>query len=72
MYVDVESPALSRILRRHARHLSAKAPEKRIRFTEMLPTPDECWLADPDGNRYASELRIVAVQTRPNEASNIA
>jgi hypothetical protein len=27
----------------------------------MLPGPDECWLADADGNHYVSELRMVAV-----------
>jgi hypothetical protein len=36
----------------------------RIRFTEMLPTPDEAWLSDADGNRYVSELRLVALDDR--------
>jgi len=27
----------------------------------MLPGPDDCWLADQDGQRYTSELRMVAV-----------
>lgn len=65
IYVDLESPVLSRILCRQARQAAADSPEARIRFTEMLPAPDECWLADADGNRYVSELRLVAVdQTR--------
>ena len=29
----------------------------------MLPTPEQCWLADADGNHYVSELRMVAVDT---------
>lgn len=61
MYVDVESPALARVLCRHARQAAAHAPEAPIRFTEMLPTPEQCWLSDPEGNRYVSELRLVAV-----------
>ena len=61
MYLDTESPALGRILCRHARQAAAEDPGARIRFSEMLPTPEQCWLRDPDGERYVSELRIVAV-----------
>jgi hypothetical protein len=64
MYLDTESPVLCRILCRQARHAAAAAaaPGHRLAFTEMLPAPDQCWLADPDGNRYVSELRMVAVE----------
>ena len=61
MYLDTESPTLTRILCRHARRAAAEAPNARFRFTEMLPTPDQCWLTDPEGNRFVSELRLVAV-----------
>lgn len=61
MYLDTESLVLGRILCRHARQAAAEAPGARIRFSEMLPAPEQCWLRDPDGNRYVSELRIVAV-----------
>jgi Lantibiotic dehydratase, N terminus len=61
MYVDVESPALARILCRHARQAAHEAPAQPLRFSEMLPAPDGCWVADPEGNRYVSELRLVAV-----------
>ena len=61
MYLDTESPLLAQILCRHARRAAAEAPGARFRFTEMLPAPDQCWLADGDGNRYVSELRVVAV-----------
>ena len=61
MYVDVESSVLTRVLCRHARQAAAQAPGATIRFTEMLPTPEDCWLGDAEGNRYVSELRIVAV-----------
>jgi hypothetical protein len=64
MYVDTESAILGRILCRHARNAAAESPESRVRFTEMLPTPDDCWLAGPDGSRYVSELRIVGVAAR--------
>jgi hypothetical protein len=61
MYLDVESPALTRILCRHARHAAARAPHATIKFTEMLPTPERTWLSDTEDNRYVSELRLVAV-----------
>jgi hypothetical protein len=61
MYLDTQSPVLAQILCRHVRRAAAEAPGSRIRFTEMLPTPDQCWLADGEGNRYVSELRVVAV-----------
>lgn len=60
LYLDTESAVLSRILCRQARH-ARETPGTRMEFTEMLPGPDECWLADEDGNRYVSELRTVAV-----------
>ena len=64
MYLDTESPVLAQILCRHARRAAAEAPHNNFRFTEMLPTPDQCWLADANDNRYVSELRIVAVDEK--------
>ena len=61
MYLDTQSPVLAQILCRHARRAAAEAPVTHVRFTEMLPAPDQCWLADTDDNRYVSELRLVAV-----------
>jgi hypothetical protein len=63
MYLDTDSPVLARILCRHARHAAANSSQHRIRFTEMLPTPQQTWLRDADGNRYVSELRLVALDT---------
>ena len=60
MYLDTESPVLSRILCRQARH-ARETPGARMEFTEMLPAPEECWLADADDERYVAELRMVAV-----------
>ena len=30
-----------------------------VTFSEMLPAPEQSWLADADGNRYTAELRLV-------------
>jgi hypothetical protein len=64
MYLDTDSPVLPRILARHARHAAAESSQHCIRFTEMLPTPEQAWLNDTQGNRYVSELRLVALDRR--------
>ena len=61
VYVDFDSPVLTRILWRQLRRGAADAPGQPARFTEMLPAPGDCFLADDDGRRYTSELRLVAV-----------
>ena len=62
-YLDLDSVVLRRIALRHIR--AASSTEGPIRFTEMLPGPDECWLIDPDGRHYASELRLIGVEATP-------
>jgi hypothetical protein len=61
MYLDTDSAVLGRILCRQARQAAASDPDARIRFSEMIPAPEDCWLHDPDGNRYVAELRLVGV-----------
>lgn len=63
MYLDTESEVLARLLCRQARAATA-LPNGRLQLTEMLPGPHECWLRDPEGNRYVSELRLVGVDRR--------
>ena len=60
IYLDLDSPTLVRVLARFLRPAAEKAPDAPVVFTEMLPEPDDCWLAD-DAGRYTSELRVVAV-----------
>ena len=40
-------------------------PRTVLTVTEMLPNPGEWWLTDAEGNRYSSELRLVAVDPTP-------
>jgi lantibiotic biosynthesis dehydratase-like protein len=65
MYLDVESPVLCRILCRQARQAAAAPAAEPLTFTEMLPRPEDCWLADANGGRYVTELRIVAEDRSP-------
>jgi len=61
-YLDLESPIyvelFAKIVRRTVR---SGAPDSAIHLSEMLPGPDQIWLSDNNGNRYTSELRMVAV-----------
>jgi hypothetical protein len=63
VYLDVESEILGRVACRQARQAAERDPDARLRFTEMLPGPDECWLRDGDGNAFVSEFRLVAVDS---------
>ena len=60
VYVDFQSPALTRNLHRMLARAAVADPEATVRFSEMLPRPDQCWL-EHRGARYTSELRLVAV-----------
>jgi hypothetical protein len=73
VYVDFASPPscdiLAKLIRaaetaRETRPGPRSAP-RTVTLSEMMPQPGECWLADKDGNRYTSELRIVAVDPVP-------
>src|SRR5262249_27399019 len=59
VYIDLESVPFCELLAAVVR----RAPF--VRFTEMLPDPDHCWLVDSEGRRYASEMRMVFVDPRP-------
>jgi hypothetical protein len=57
-FVDFDSPPLVSLLGRAARGL---AGEGELALSEMLPGVGELWLADEEGSRYTSELRLVAL-----------
>jgi hypothetical protein len=61
-YVDFDSPILVNMLAKMGRRmLEQGTADALISVTEMLPSSDQSWLPDADGQRYTSELRIVAV-----------
>jgi hypothetical protein len=65
IYTDLTSLAsidlISRSLRRARRHAGADAA---VTVVEMLPAPDQAWLTDAQGQRYTTELRVVAVDQK--------
>ncbi|MFD2762625.1 lantibiotic dehydratase [Micromonospora eburnea] len=60
-FVDFDAPVYVNILAKAVRRLARKDPDARLSVTEMLPTPEQTWLTDDQGDRYTSELRLVAV-----------
>ena len=63
LYVDFASPLYVDILAKVARRAKGDKTKSLITISEMLPTHDQAWLQDAQGNRYTSEFRIVAVDT---------
>ncbi len=53
VYIDLESATFVELLCHFAKQAEW------IHLTEMLPAPEDCWLTDGVGARYASELRLV-------------
>jgi hypothetical protein len=61
-YLDFDSPILVDLFAKLVRRtLDANDPMLWIDVSEMLPKPDQVWLADSQGRRYTSELRMVAL-----------
>ncbi len=59
VYVDLQSPALVEVLAKQVRGGSA------LSLTEMLPSPEQTWLRDAEGQRCVAELRLLAVDPIP-------
>jgi hypothetical protein len=57
IYLDLCSPPLVALLLR-----TVRGADEAVTFTEMYPGPDELWLADADGERYTSELRLTLAE----------
>jgi hypothetical protein len=57
--IDFRSIVLINLLAKHIRSTKAAGYEE-YAVSEMLPGPDQLWLADNAGRRYSSELRIIA------------
>jgi hypothetical protein len=70
VYVDLESRLLTSSLHRMLRRAADRDPDASVRFTEMLPGPDQCWL-EHEGARYTSELRLVAVDLSRRGAGRV-
>ena len=64
IYIDFASPIYVRILAKLIRQTTeSEWVDPKITISEMYPAHDELWLTDADGERYTSELRLVALDT---------
>jgi hypothetical protein len=61
IYIDFESPIYVDVLARLCKQTVSADRQHTMSISEMLPGPDELWLSDREGNHYASEIRLVAV-----------
>ena len=64
---DLRVNVLAKLVRRT--NAAERLPDKTITVVEMLPSHDDLWLADHEGNRYTSELRCTWVDDRRLEAT---
>jgi hypothetical protein len=61
-YLDFDSPIYVSIFAKVVRRNKESGHENQlIKMVEMIPAHDELWLSDIDDQRFASELRIVAL-----------
>jgi hypothetical protein len=61
-YVDFDSPIYVEIFLKVVRRTeTGQGAETLIAISEMLPTHDQTWLTDAEGQHYTSEFRVVAV-----------
>lgn len=58
-FLDLDSPLFVECFTKLVKKAS------KVSLSEMLPTPEQCWLVDGTGRRYTSELRLVAVDPEP-------
>ena len=68
-YVDFDSPSLRRSLARFIAP-AREQPPARVKFTEMLPGPEDCWL-ERDAGHHTCELRIVALDERRGSSTRV-
>ena len=60
-YIDFSSPVYVDLFARAVRALQRADPAAIVTLTEMLPSHEGAWLVDAAGQRYTSELRLVAI-----------
>lgn len=61
VFIDFDSPALLDVFSKMVRQYAESGETALVGLTEMIPSLDEIWLPDAEGQRYTSEFRIVAL-----------
>ena len=65
IFLDLESQKCVELLSHLLKRAAAGDSSDRVTISEMLPEPESCWLRDSMGDRYTSELRLLAVDPAP-------
>ena len=62
-YLDLDSPVFVNIFAKAVRRAaeSEQHAQSPITLSEMIPDHEQAWLPDGEGNRFTSEIRLVAV-----------
>jgi hypothetical protein len=68
IFLDLESQKGVELLSHLLKQAAAYDSHDHVVMSEMLPEPDRCWLQDSPGNRYTSEVRLLAVDPVPYPA----
>lgn len=69
-YVDFRSPVLVKGLCTAVRSALRTDPDADLTVTELLPTTEDAWLVDGQGNHYCSEIRLQVIDPRPAATSD--
>lgn len=70
-FVDLTSPVYVSILCTALRAARKHGPDTAVTVIEMMPTPEQAWIPDAAGRRYASELRMQVVDPMPSSWTGI-
>jgi hypothetical protein len=65
LFLDLESQKCVELLCHLLKRAAAGDSPGHVMISEMLPEPARCWLRDEPGERYTSELRLLAVDPVP-------
>jgi len=65
IFLDLESQPCVELLSHLLKRASAGGSREPLTISEMLPEPERCWLQDRKGDRYTSELRLLAIDPVP-------
>ena len=65
IFIDLESQKCVELLSHLLKQAAAGDSPGPVMISEMLPEPEGCWLRDSTGDRYTSEVRLLAVDPVP-------
>ena len=65
IFLDLESQKCVELLCHLLKQAAGGDAPHHVTISEMLPEPERCWLRDGAGDRYTSELRLLAVDPEP-------